>query len=738
MWMYKRIGKLPFILTSIIDLLLFVAVFFLMNHVQILLDSDVRINLTEIVTQNKDVISNRLTLELNNVRLVAEQVAERYAKSGDNSTENLEKIYHEYVSEKQQEKVFFATADGMGIFPNGEEIDISGRNYFLLGMEGKQNISERMISRLNGDDIFVISVPLECQGKIIGTIQKWYTLQEMYKLCSVSLFSEQGQMYIINSQGYIMVSSDQEGYNVESDNYFRQIYLNNPEVSKKLEADIAEGKPGFVETEMNGKEYFSAYTQLEDVYDWFLVSSITTDAVSPNARIVIRMFYIVLVTVVLIFAITMLYFLILRNKRDADLKRIAFIDKVTGGDTYAKFTYDLESVLQQKNQKELYIFSFDIDNFKYINSYYSFKVGDQILKDIYQQYKAILEEGELIARVYGDHFVMFLKGASEEKLAKLFEPEISHEGITVYLTAGLYPISDCGESIGLMVDKANTAKRRGKGIRYKKIEVYSEEVNQHMMRNEQIKRSIELALENNEIIPFFQPKVDINSRKLVGAEALARWKNKEGKLVSPGEFIPVCEETGLIVLVDLAIFEQTLKFIRRNLDAGVECVPISVNFSRTHFLNKEFLDIILNKVSQYQIPPDLVELEITETAIFDNHRVIEEFIERIHSHGFKISMDDFGSGYSSLHMIKDINIDVMKIDRGFLLETENSQKQRTVFAAIAKMASGLGIKVVVEGVENTDNVEMMREFGCTIAQGFYFARPMPEEDFQKVCEEGNV
>lgn len=736
--MKKRLKKLPFILTTVIECLLFVSVFFLMNYVQNLLYSDVKINLTEIVTQNKDVISNRLSVEMNNMSMVASQISDEYAKSGIKTKENLRNIFAKYIADKQINSLFMATGDGIGSFANGYEIDVSGRQYFRLGIDGKQNISERMVSRLNGEEIFVICTPLECDGKIIGTIQKWYTPQEMYKLCSISLFSEQGYMYIINSQGYILIGSEQEGYSLESDNYFRQLYLSNPEASRILKEDISQGKSGFMENEINGKKYFSAYTQLEDIYDWYLVSSVATNAVSPNASIVIRMFYVVLTAVVLIFAVTIFYLLILRNKQQANLRRIAFIDKVTGGDTYAKFVYELEVILQERNAENLCIYSFDIDNFKYINSYYGFKTGDQILKKLYHHYKEQLEEGEQIARVYGDHFVMLLIEASEEKLTRLFEPELSYDGITIYLTAGLYPITDGKESIGLMVDKANTAKRRGKGIRYKKIEVFSEEVNQHMMRNEQIKRSVERALEEKEIIPYFQAKVDVDTRKLVGAEALARWKPKEGKLISPGDFIPVCEETGLIVPVDMAIFEQTLQFIRKNLDLGVECVPISVNFSRTHFLNRDFLEIILSKIDKYQIPTELIEVEITETAVFDNYQLIETFIENLHKHGLRISMDDFGSGYSSLHMIKDIDIDVIKIDRGFLMETANSQKQKTVFAAITQMAKGLDIKIVVEGVENMDNIEMMKESGCTIAQGFYFAQPVSEEEFQKICEEGYV
>lgn len=734
----KTVRKLPFIITAIVNVILLCAVFFLMRQVRLLLDSDVKINLTEIVTQNKDLITSKLALEMNNLSLVSKQLSDQYKEKGNGSADVLKDVFLSYADKAEETEIFIADESGTAIFSDEQKIDISGRNYFRLGMQGINNISERTISRRDGEDIFVICIPITCDGQIIGTVQKQYTPQQIYNLCSVSLFSEKGNMKIINSQGYILIDSSQEDYPKESDNYYRQLYLEDPTASKKLEQDIKNNCSGFMENSTGGAKFFTAYTPIDQVYDWYLLTSVATNAVSPNSNIVVSLFYYILLVMVLVFGISLFYILTSKARHDAKIRKVAFVDTVTGGNTFAKLQYESEGFFRSNQGEHPALMAFDIDNFKYINNFYGFDTGDLILKQIYQEYEASLGPREMIARVYGDHFVILLEDGSPERLEQLFRPEIRYGDIIIYCSAGLYFIPDSGESINLMIDKANTAKRQVKEIRYKTIRVYTEEMNQEMVRDEQMKRFVEQAIVDDEIIPYFQPKVDINTGKLAGAEALARWQTKDGKLIPPGTFIPVCEKTGLIVKIDFIIFEKTLQFLRKNLEQGIACVPVSVNFSRVHFLNDQFLPALIKMLEKYEIPSDMIEIEITETAIFDNYELMGNFIKNLHANGLRISMDDFGSGYSSLHMLKDIPIDVLKIDQGFLVETANSAKQKIILAAITQMAAGLDIKIVVEGVETFENVELMRELNCFIAQGYYFARPMPQSDFEAINKEGHI
>lgn len=724
------------LLVIVVDIILLASVFLLMTYAQFLLNKDVRINLTEIVTQNKDVITSRLMMELNNLDLMSKQLAERFSTAGSGQTKK--QIFLDYASQRGGMVFSWANAEGLALFPDGREVDISGRKYFRLSMDGVPNISERTVSRLTGEDIFVLSVPLNIDGKVVGTIQQQYTPQEIYKLCAISLYSEQGYIYIINSEGYILLGSQNDGYILESDNLYWMIYQTDPETSKALESDIRAGKGGFFETTLAGRKSFSAYTPIDQVYDWFLISSVDTKAVSANTDIVVRLFYTILLVLVVLFSFSLFYLLRMKKKQQLALEKLAFVDGVTGGDTLTKFTLDWQNTLQSAPEGEYSLLALDIDNFKFINSFYGFAKGDHTLAWLYQRYQKKLMEGEYIARVSGDHFVLLLKDASLQRLNGFFEPEIAIDDIKIYLSAGLYPIHDKSQSLNLMMDKANMAVRNVKNMRDKQVAVYSESDDQKMMFNEQLKRSLELAITRDEIVPYFQPKVDVFTQKLVGAEALARWQTQDGTLVPPGTFIPLCEETGLITVLDTIIFEKTLQFLKECLETGVDCVPISVNLSRRHLFNRSFLDMIFSKLDEYGVPPELIELELTETIFFDNYQNINNFIEELHARGFKVSMDDFGSGYSSLNMLHDVDIDILKIDRGFLRGTDNSERQKAVFGAIVQMAENLKITVVVEGVEFPENVSLLKEFNCHIAQGFYYAKPMPKKAFGKVCKEGYI
>jgi len=219
---------------------------------------------------------------------------------------------------------------------------------------------------------------------------------------------------------------------------------------------------------------------------------------------------------------------------------------------------------------------------------------------------------------------------------------------------------------------------------------------------------------------------------------LIRWQTKDNRLIPPGDFIPLSEKTGLVTDLDMIVFEKVLAFLRRSLDEGIECVPISVNFSRLHFSNEKFLPTLLQKMEKYQVPAHLIELELTESAIFDNFSIIYDFTEKVREYGVAVAMDDFGSGYSSLNMLKDLSIDTLKVDRAFLEEAADNEKRNIIFVSVVEMARKLNISLVVEGVETGENVSLMRECGCNIAQGYYFARPMEESKFAELFREGKL
>lgn len=710
-----------------------------MRYVKNLLNSDVEINLMEVVTQNKDVISSKLELEMNSLDSVAARLIDRMDKEQEPDFDTLRETFFEYSIDNGDTGIFISDTEGNAYFADKSTVDISGRRYFLLASQGVDNISDRVVSRLDGEEIFVFSIPIVHRKTIIGTIQKSYSAEDMYELCSISLYSSKGYMYIINEEGYILISSRQEMYSREAENYFRMIYSQgNHKESEQLQNDIKEQHAGFVETTIDGETTFSAYTPLKDIHDWYLISSVATSAVASNANSVIRLFYFILFMVVVALGVNLWAFLAYKNRQQEKLKHIAFVDSVTSGNTYNKFMVDLEAALLDNPGKTYYLLKFDIDNFKYVNNFYGFDMGDKILSQIYHTISEKLHDEETIARISSDNFAVLLTDAGEARLTDILDSTYNDEGISICFSAGIYIISDPKESISLMVDKASAAAAMMKNSLDKKVCFYSEKFDQQMIQNEQLKRAVKDAIADDEMVPFYQSKVDINTGGIVGAEALVRWRRQDGQLVPPGAFIPMCEKTGLVTSLDMCIFEKVLRFQRNRLAAGLPCVPVSVNFSRLHLLDKEFLPKVLSKIQEYGVPPALIELELTESAFFDNHDIMTEFIMSLHEAGFLIAMDDFGSGYSSLNMLKDVPIDVLKIDKGFLDTKADSERQKIIFSAIVDMAHQLRIKIIVEGVEEKEQVELMRQAGCSIAQGFYFSRPVDEETFTEVCEGGII
>ncbi|MEG0076821.1 bifunctional diguanylate cyclase/phosphodiesterase [Anaerorhabdus sp.] len=731
----KVTKKLPLLLLLLVNALLVLTIFALMSYAQNLLNDDIETNLKEIVEQNKDVINNNLSSEVNSLSIVAKQLAERYSQQEDVP---LEQSFMEYTLQNNETQLFLALPNGSAFLPSGTTIDVTGRQYFRLSMAGESNISDRLLSRWDGQVLYVISAPILYKDEVIGTIQKQFSLEQMYALCSTSIYSDAGYTYIINGDGYIVISSQDEDYTPESDNLYRLLYSDNPEQTRSLQKGIEDKTTGFIKLKYKGSDVYATYTPLDKVYDWYLVSSIKTNAVLPNVRTVVKIFYAVLLVLFIGFLISTSYFFFSKRAQERKLKKLAFIDSVTGLDTFTKFQFDIQNIFQVNPDKQYYIFTFDVDNFKYINNYYGYDVGDKILSVIHHLYSRVLKNDELCARIYSDHFVLLLEDCRAERLKEIFLPELTVDNIVIYLSAGIYKVNDKNENINLMVDKANLASKSTKGTHRKKVEFYDSELDKKLIQNEQAKRAIEKAIQNDEIIPFFQPKININTNEIEGAEALARWITKDGVVIPPSDFIPLSEKTGLIHEIDFAIFRKTLQFLRTCLDQNIKCYPISVNFSRMHLMSHDFVHHLLQLINEYDVPTQLIEIELTETVIFDNYQIIEEFINHLHEHGLQISMDDFGSGYSSLNMLKDVDIDVIKFDRGFLQDTAKSERQKIILSSITKMAHDLDIKIVVEGVETQDNVDLMKEYGCNVAQGYYFAKPMPQEDFKIIFKEGKI
>ena len=275
-----------------------------------------------------------------------------------------------------------------------------------------------------------------------------------------------------------------------------------------------------------------------------------------------------------------------------------------------------------------------------------------------------------------------------------------------------------------------------RGITSANYAFYTRRMSEEIEKEQRIVNSMKHALEDEQFILYLQPKYELLDNQVAGAEVLVRWQSRERGMVSPGEFIPVFERNGFITKLDCYVWEKTCMMLRKWIDEGKNPRPVSVNLSRVSLYNPKLVETICGLVEKYDIPRYLFQLELTESAYTSNPKVVQETMQRLQNEGFSILMDDFGSGYSSLNVLKDIDVDVLKMDMRFLSDTDKRRRGENILMSVVRMAKWLNMPVVAEGVERREQADFLRSIGCEYVQGFYFAKPMPVEDYEKLVFTG--
>ncbi len=385
--------------------------------------------------------------------------------------------------------------------------------------------------------------------------------------------------------------------------------------------------------------------------------------------------------------------------------------------------------------KHYYLVRFDINKFTMINYFFGVKYGENILKYIS---KILSSENEVYDICYGrlgkDRFAFLLSGNDDDlkNIISNIKTEVKHynEEYDIELTFGVYEISDFKLSVDQMLDYATLAAKKIKGSIGPAYIKYDDKMRDDLALEQSYVSSFEQALKNHEFIIYLQPKYDIIMNKIIGAEALVRW-GKNGTIISPGEFIPIFERNGLIDKLDKYVWEETVKYIRWRMDNKLPIFGISVNVSRIFLSMNNFIDDIISLVKKYNVPSNLLELEITET-IFSNVGLIKDTVQKLRDNGFKVLMDDFGSGYSGLNVLKDVDFDAIKIDLKFF--SRNDKKSQDIIKSVLDISHAIDIPAIAEGVESQEYIELLKKYGCNWAQGYFYSKPLPIEEFNKLCE----
>ncbi len=406
------------------------------------------------------------------------------------------------------------------------------------------------------------------------------------------------------------------------------------------------------------------------------------------------------------------------------------------------FCKEIEKIHQRNPQIAYAVFFFDIVKFKAINDIFGYEEGDAILKYIAD----FLRSGALpvvcASRISGDKFACLadVTNADVEEIAKRLIDAVKAYKISfeMIVNVGAYALTDADGNGNGMLDKAILAQASVKGDYNKSVAVYDENIRNAMLSEQEVFAEMNAALAGEHFVVYYQPQYNHSTGMLVGAEALVRWQHPQKGMISPAQFIPVFEKNGFITKLDFYVFEKVAAFIQRSLEKGYSVVPVSVNFSKHDIFSQDFVETLDAIRAKYGVPAKYLRIEITESVLVGNNTAVNEIINRLHERGYVIEMDDFGSGYSSLNVLKDLDFDIIKLDMLFMRNEGKNKRGGTILSSVVNMAKWLNLPIIAEGVETAEQADFLQSIGCNYIQGYLYSKPLPEAEYVKLISGSHI
>lgn len=425
---------------------------------------------------------------------------------------------------------------------------------------------------------------------------------------------------------------------------------------------------------------------------------------------------------------------------------ISSYDELTGLLTKNAFIKKVEETILHNGRAvdagEYALIYCDIIRFKAINDMFGMAQGDHLLRYIADTLRNTGEKDTLIGRLEADRFLIFTHhvGDQLEKGVETVLEALSNYRLPFKITCniGIYVTNEELLSVEGMIDRAVLAQSSIKGSYTSTYKYYTESMRKDMLGEQEIAGIMGNALEEKQFVLYYQPQYNHANGRLIGAEALVRWMHPEKGMISPGIFIPIFEKNGFITQLDLYVFEQVCVFIRKCMDGGLPIVPVSSNFSRYDIFLPDFVAKLEEIRKKYDVPTEYLRIEITESVVVGGSQHANEIIRSLHECGYIVEMDDFGSGYSSLNVLKDIELDIIKLDMMFLSEDSDSKKGGTILSSMVRMAKWLGMPVIAEGVEHLEQADFLKSIGCEYIQGYLYSRPLPEEQYVELLSKSEI
>lgn len=708
------------------------------------LRQEVESNFQQHVSVAGQVITTSMEEMQDSVIRAAEELSEQVGDSADK--EAIQSVLREYQNSSGITVITYVEQDGMTHFPDQSPYmaTVGERLKLVMNPEPYSKVSTNY--KLEGTmGVLLATAPVFVGEEQKGAIVAIKGLNGALNDQSFEYLKSAGQLFLIDETGTIYEQDGQElGESSEETNIFRRLQTMTGKNSTRNKQAIQTLKDSLNEEDCivrslettSGTDLYVMICNIHATQKLFFVQCY------PESLIVDKVWPVVLTGIaacclIVLLMLALILFIWFYTKRSSKvIKKLAYDDPITQGKNFNYFLKEAADYIHDNKEIPYLVQRFDISNFRYLNEAYGHDKADQLLIIIIEQSKETFHGHELCVRMNADQFVVLAQNSAEYiRRFAIFEDNVNLKAIDlgikfpIRFKSGIYQVRRDDFDINVMVDRANVARKSLTSESKESHAYYSDRILNDMRKVEKIESDQQKALINGEFKVFLQPKWDIINDKLYGAEALVRWIKDDGTMVYPDMFIPVFENNGFIEQLDFYMLECVCAELRRLLDEGKEIFPISVNQSRRLWDNPEYVANVDRIIKKYDIPSHYVELEVTETVFFGEKDKMLSIIAQLKQKEVMLSMDDFGSGYSSLNLLKDIPFDVLKIDREFFSESITSKSSTWILKKIIEMAEGLGIHVLCEGVETAEQVQLLRDLGCQYVQGYYYSRPIPLSDF---------
>jgi len=701
-------------------IILTISIFYI-NSVKDLIYKNIYKNIMELSEQTATQLNSTITEQKRFVDIMIDSINGGYFKTSEEIFDRFRNDLKDY----NFTRLVILDKEGNGTTSDGHIVS-KYNNIQEFFKQDEVYVSENRPSTVSDNQVNIYSKTFILQGKekvLMATINT-----EDYKNILLRRLFDIGGTYLINNDGIVLIDSF-ELIKEESTNLYEHMVVahnvkRQEDINKirQMAENIKKLESGTFDVRLGNETYFIHYEKV-NINDWYIVTTTANSTIANELITLIMITQGLCLLVSVIMVSICIYINISNKKKNLKLYQVAYIDPVTllGNEAYFK---EKGKNYLEKHEKNTYLLSLDINKFKALNNIHGYDFCNKILKKLGENIVSIMPQNSIVCRISNDVFAVLFHNNNKITyyLDKIFNEAssftIDEKTIHVNLSIGVYKVREKDIDINKILDKAYMARAKIKGLYDESYYIFDDVLENQLVEEQKIESCMESALKNEEFKIVYQPKTFTYNEKLAGAEALVRWY-KDGEMIPPSKFIPLFEANKFIIKLDLYIFEQVCKDLSEWREKYNFMPTVSINVSKAHFVNENFVEDYVKITDKYQIDRSNIDLEITESATIDEDIDILDILNRIKAKGFIVSIDDFGTGYSSLSMLQSMPIDILKIDKVFVDK-----------AYIMLIASQLGVKTIVEGVETKEQMEFIKRIKGDIIQGYYYSKPLAKEEFE--------